>query len=574
MSEKKNIDRLFQEKFKDFEAAPPDFVWDNLEEILQEKKKRRVIPIWIRLGGVAAALVVGMLFLYPYFTADTPGSGVVYDTPQTGTGNKTQTNPAGTGTPAQPNRNVQGTGPASNPNAIVSGPGNATSPINTAQDNASAGTQQPATGTPGSGNKSGIKAGTGNSALAHGTTNNNNSKNKGGSRNNKYNSNGQHNPANNKHNANPQYQEGGIASNGSRNNKPGTANDNDQNGTAGNAVNPVSGNRLQQENQNNGVAQNGNPTGQPDANNGQQETDSQQTGNDLINRDIPLVPITPDEALAQTPVDTTAVQETDLEKRQRELEEEKANKALAQNDSDATKWNVKPQMGPLLYSSLGNGSPIDAQFASNSKSYDNQLSFGVGVNYALTDKLSVRSGINTVNLSYATEGVQFYASLNQGTNNVARTGSANIVVVNGGQQSPTTLPTVGFNSDQLPQEKFNGSMLQKTGYIEVPLEMSYALLNKKFGIDIIGGVSTLFLNENNVSVISSQGLSTDVGRAQNLNNIHFSTNLGVGFKYKFFKQFQASFEPTFKYQLNAYSRDAGNFKPYFIGLYTGISFSF
>jgi len=65
-----------------------------------------------------------------------------------------------------------------------------------------------------------------------------------------------------------------------------------------------------------------------------------------------------------------------------------------------------------------------------------------------------------------------------------------------------------------------------------------------------------------------------VGEAQNLNNIHFSTNLGIGFKYKFFKQFEASFEPTFKYQVNAYSRDAGNFKPYFIGLYTGVSFSF
>ena len=104
--------------------------------------------------------------------------------------------------------------------------------------------------------------------------------------------------------------------------------------------------------------------------------------------------------------------------------------------------------------------------------------------------------------------------------------------------------------------------------------MSYALVNKKFGIDVIGGVSTLFLNENNVSVVSDQGLRSDIGQAQNLNDIHFTTNVGLGFKYRFWNSFEANFEPMFKYQMNAYSRDAGNFRPYFIGLYSGISFRF
>ena len=46
MSDKKHIDRLFQEGFKDFEATPSDAVWKNLEAKLNEKKKkRRVIPI-------------------------------------------------------------------------------------------------------------------------------------------------------------------------------------------------------------------------------------------------------------------------------------------------------------------------------------------------------------------------------------------------------------------------------------------------------------------------------------------------------------------------------------------------
>jgi len=554
MSDKKNIDRLFQEKFKDFEAAPPQFVWDNIEEILKEKKKRRVLPLWVRLGGVAAVLILGLLFILPD-TASNTKNGVVIDKQQispAGINPIDAQKPASTGkgiTP--PNRNVQGSGPAASPDAMVSAPDNGPE-VNTSVVKAS-----------GSGNSQRAVRGQGNPQRVM-----QNAKNGTVVAHNRNNQTGGHN--NNKHNA-AMSAEQGVAHNQVKGNRNGQL----QNGTMPGSNNTFNGlpetpdspvQTLTSKPHETGVAGIENYGTQPVSPNSPSLINTPAT--DIINRDIP---VTPDEAVAITPTDT--LPENPLEKLKREQEAEK-DKAVAENEAAGGKWNVKPQMGPLLYSSLSSGSPIDAQFASNSKSYDNQLSYGVGVNYNLSKKLSLRSGVNTVNLSYATEGVQFYASLNQGTNNVARTTNANIVVQN--QQ-----PTGGFASapasltaDQLPQEKFNGAMMQKTGYIEVPVEMSYALLDKKFGINLIGGVSTLFLNQNNVSVISNQGLSTDVGEAQNLNNIHFSTNLGVGFKYKFFKQFEASFEPTFKYQVNAYSRDAGNFKPYFIGLYTGVSFSF
>lgn len=67
MNEMKNIDRLFQEKFKDFEVAPSEQVWDNIESALKEKKRRRVIPLWFRLSGIAAALLIGMMVVNLFY---------------------------------------------------------------------------------------------------------------------------------------------------------------------------------------------------------------------------------------------------------------------------------------------------------------------------------------------------------------------------------------------------------------------------------------------------------------------------------------------------------------------------
>ena len=57
MKDNKNIERLFQEKFKDFEATPPQESWNIIASRLNEKKKKkRVIPIWFRYSGIASSL--------------------------------------------------------------------------------------------------------------------------------------------------------------------------------------------------------------------------------------------------------------------------------------------------------------------------------------------------------------------------------------------------------------------------------------------------------------------------------------------------------------------------------------
>src|SRR5699024_12209229 len=68
---KKNIDRLFQEKFRDFEASPSEKNWDQIREKLIEKKdsRKRLFPIWFKIAGIAAVLLV--LFMVGSFWFNT-----------------------------------------------------------------------------------------------------------------------------------------------------------------------------------------------------------------------------------------------------------------------------------------------------------------------------------------------------------------------------------------------------------------------------------------------------------------------------------------------------------------------
>ena len=64
--QKKKLDELFQEKFLDFKDAPHTKVWQAIDASLDKKKKKRMIPVWWPLGGIAAALAIALLLFNPF----------------------------------------------------------------------------------------------------------------------------------------------------------------------------------------------------------------------------------------------------------------------------------------------------------------------------------------------------------------------------------------------------------------------------------------------------------------------------------------------------------------------------
>nr|WP_297784510.1 outer membrane beta-barrel protein [uncultured Allomuricauda sp.] len=256
---------------------------------------------------------------------------------------------------------------------------------------------------------------------------------------------------------------------------------------------------------------------------------------------------------------------------QKDIEEE----VIATNKPG--KWSVGPSLAPVYFDASGDGSPVGPDFSTNSKSGQLNLSYGLTVAYELGKKLKIRSGVHRVDYGYSTNDVVFSSTLRAAsTDKIANIdynqNSTSIIVQS--KENAKSSPAISSKEIALSEApSLDGKMVQQLGYIEVPLEINYAVLDKKFGVDLIGGVSSLFLVDNSV-LLESNNLVTEMGEANNINSLNFSANVGMGLNYQFSPKIRINVEPVFKYQLNTFSNVSGNFQPYSIGVYSGFSFRF
>lgn len=557
MKENKNIERLFQEKFKDFEATPPQESWDFIASRLEEKKKKkRVIPIWFRYSGIAASLFLIGTLIWNYSFNDNPGEDL--------------TNPENTIVVRDGNI-INKKGPnSSTDNSVVYDSKLNNQKTGANIENSSKNENELENASTIYKNSINRKI-QNNSSKSNAVVNNNTiqkytepktvSKRK---TNKKYNQ--QHTIFNNSKdavvdNAQKKNSKRKTKYKSKKNNSSITESEilfdnqlivNDEK----KEKSPVNKENIdtffEKELSNSTIVNNNNDS----------IADKSTLSNAVVSNEI----ITQDSTLVtEVSAEPNPLEELLKEKEDGKNEDEKEEKR--------SKWAISTNASPVYFNSLAEGSSIDEQFNSNSKNYSTTLSFGIAGSYALNEKLSLKTGVNTINLSYNTNDVLFESRMREVDNNIptiSRNANASNMVFS---SKNGTVNEISGDVENVVIDNNVGALKQNISYIEIPLELSYKLVDKKFGVEIIGGMSTLFLNQNNISLMAN-GLEMEVGRANNLNNIHFSSNVGLGFKYSFWKNFNANFQPMFKYQINTFNQNSGNFKPYFIGLYSGISFSF
>ena len=114
------------------------------------------------------------------------------------------------------------------------------------------------------------------------------------------------------------------------------------------------------------------------------------------------------------------------------------------------------------------------------------------------------------------------------------------------------------------------SIRQELNYIEVPLLLRYNLIDEKFGLSVSGGMSTNFLIGNNAYQSDKK-----IGEIEGINSVSYSAIVGFGVRTPIFKSLDFNFEPKLKYFMNSVSNaDGSDYKPYSIGVFTGISYTF
>ena len=214
------------------------------------------------------------------------------------------------------------------------------------------------------------------------------------------------------------------------------------------------------------------------------------------------------------------------------------------------RFSISANAAALYYDNFGKGSSLSNQIASDNNGM-NSTSYGVTIGYQISKNIKIRSGVNQIALSNNLQDVSFASVLN----------SSNI----SDNFSDTNTPENGNSADVFVK------IDQNIGFIEVPAEIEYFILNKKFGVSFISGFSTLILNKNKISIASAD--TNFSSKVANLNNLSFTANLGIGFNYEILPSFQLNIEPILKYQLNTFTKTS-SYKPYYFGFYSGLSYKF
>ncbi len=522
MSDKKHIDRLFQEKLKDFEATPSDAVWQNIHKRLHEdKRKRRIVPIWWKIGGVAALLAllltVGIKFLSN--DLDVNSNNPTVDTEKQSSEITNDVSKENSDNSKKIDNQIQNSSKIANGN-------------NSSSDTIS------------NQNSTGINNG-------------NSDKDKINSRNSK---------ASVRNESQIVENSSGYSSQNSNQSNSSEKSDRLNNSTQEEKL------RTSKDAVANSTKIDENTSKQKDLNQKKELSEVDKLIKDTKNNNDSSV------TNASGKMEDILVKDKEEDiKKDKSIEDAMAEanneEEKDEKEKKLNRWNISPNVAPVYFNSLGKGSSLDEQFVNNANQGEVTMSYGVGGSYAVNDRIKVRAGINKVDMGYNTNDIIAFRSVE--TSNSAKSQIKNVNMSSNGD-TMTYLSAESFNTSRSPEilnSQTNGSISQRFGFIEVPMELEYAVINKKLGINLIGGFSTLIVDKNEI-YSAFDGAETRIGEANNINNMSYSANFGLGINYNISEKIKVNVEPTFKYQINTFNSSSGDFQPYFIGVYTGLSYKF
>jgi hypothetical protein len=266
--------------------------------------------------------------------------------------------------------------------------------------------------------------------------------------------------------------------------------------------------------------------------------------------------------------------------------------AASSRNNTKARWLVGAQVSPEYNGAYSSHSQSYASNMLKTQSSKVDLSGGISVEYKKGKRWSVQSGIyysgmgqtsgskGSKEYNYAVnDGVSYFGNTAIKVDAIANKYTMNS---NAGVVELTQIPagmTIGASLDDKSYltnavVSSQNTFIQDFDYLEIPLYLRYNLVDSRFGISMIGGLSSNILVGNRLYAESNSGRSL-VGHTKDLETFNYSGTIGLGFKYGLTDKISLSVEPRLKYFINSLSSNASVvYKPYKLGIFTGLTYEF
>ena len=271
---------------------------------------------------------------------------------------------------------------------------------------------------------------------------------------------------------------------------------------------------------------------------------------------------------------------------------------LAQNETaKKSRWLVGAQVSPAYNVSRSSHAKAYASNMLNASSNPVDLGGGISVEYKKGKRWSLQSGVyysgmgqssgNTSNSNQnvanspvvgSDHGKEYFntnVNIDAWTSKMAINSTAGVIEfssVPDGIVLGTNLEDKTMTSSAVVVS--DARFIQNFEYIEIPLYVRYTLIDSKFDVEMMGGFSSNVLVGNQTFMESNTGKSL-VGSTQDMETMNYSGTLGIGLKYGLSKRLYLNVEPRVKYYLNSLNgNSAVSYKPYTVGVFTGLSYEF
>jgi len=253
------------------------------------------------------------------------------------------------------------------------------------------------------------------------------------------------------------------------------------------------------------------------------------------------------------------------------------------------RWSIKAELAPVFNNQTQNNRQGSSLMYANSQSYkpqetttENSFSGGMVAGYKVSKRLIIKSGFAYNNIRQTTRNVDFMGAnpiYNVATNaTLASTpsGFVNLARIGGGDMQSDP---ISGNSGYLVSSSYNKSsatndLKQDIKYIEIPLQATYKLIDKKIAIGLTGGISTNIL-VGNKAILSENGENISTGETSNMRNVVYSGSIGFEVGYEITNRITLTVEPRLRHFVNSISSSKSvNYKPSQMAIVTGLTYSF